>query len=136
MVAKTQDLIKQREVVFCMLHPDPRQAHTAAAVLEGVDGILALDVPRESHLKVSYNLLQITLEGIEGLLSDRGFHLDNSLMAKLRRALYHYTEDTQRENMGCPKGESNCTAKVFISSYRRREHGCRDERPDHWRRYL
>ena len=129
-------LIKQREVVFCMLHPDPQQAHTAAAVLEGVKGVLSLDVPTVSMLKVRYDLLRLTLSEIETLLSDYGFHLDNSLLNKLRRALYHYTEDTERQNMGCSSGDSNYTTKVFISSYKRREHGCRDERPNHWRRYL
>jgi len=129
-------LIKQREIAFCPLHPDPRQAHSAADVLGGMEGVRDLHVPRDTVLRVEYELLRITLEDIEQLLGQRGFHLDNSLLHKLRRALYHYTEDTERENLGCPKGESNCTAKVFISSYRRREHGCRDERPDHWRRYL
>lgn len=136
MNSRETGLIKQREVAFCMLHPDPRQAHTAGAVLEGLDGILSLDIPDPSLLKVRYDLLRLSLNEIETLLSDRGFHLDNSLLSKLRRALYHYTEDTERQNLGCPQGDSNCTTKVFISSYQRREHGCRDERPNHWRRYL
>lgn len=136
MTSRENGLIKQREVIFCMLHPDPRQAHTAAAVLDGVEGILHLEVPDPAMLKVRYDLLRLTLQQIETLLSERGFHLDNSLMNKLLRALYRYTEDNERQNLGCPAGDSNCTTKVFISSYQRREHGCRDERPNHWRRYL
>jgi hypothetical protein len=54
----------------------------------------------------------------------------------MRRALVHYTEQTQRMNMGCDRGDPNCTVKVFISRYQQREHGCRDDRPQHWRRYL
>lgn len=129
-------LIKRREVAFCTLHPDRQQAHSAAAALENVLGVRQLEVPSDALLRVEYHLLEITLADIENLLEARGFHLDNRLIVKLRRALYHYTEETQRANLGCAKGESNCTQKVFATSYKRRDHGCRDERPDHWRRYL
>ena len=129
-------LIKQREIVFCTLHPDQRQAHTAAAVLESVDGVLRIDAPENSLLCVEYHLLVITLVEIEDLLQSNGFHLDNGLVQKLKRALFHYTEETQRANLGCHQGDANCTQKVFATSYKRREHGCRDDRPDYWRRYL
>jgi len=129
-------LIKQREIVFCTLHPDRQQAHTAAAVLESVDGVLRIDAPEHSLLCVEYHLLVITLVEIEDLLQSNGFHLDNGLVQKLKRALFHYTEETQRANLGCHKGDANCTQKVFATSYKRRAHGCRDDRPDYWRRYL
>jgi hypothetical protein len=130
------DRIKRREIVFSSLHPDPRQAETAAALLEGVEGILLAE-PRTPHsLWIHYHIEITCLADIETLLGSSGFHIDNNLLNKLKRALAYYTEDTQRDNLGCPRGESNCTTKVFISSYRRREHGCRDDRPKHWRRYL
>jgi hypothetical protein len=132
----TESLIKRRDIAFCTLHPDREQAHTAAAVLEPVAGVLQLEVATAALLRVEYHLLRITLADIEDLLEARGFHLDNGLLVKLKRALYHYTEETQRTNLGCAKGESNCTQKVFATSYKRRDHGCRDDRPDHWRRYL
>ncbi len=129
-------LIKQREISFCTLHPDRAQAQTARAYLAGVTGILTASAPTDALLRVEYRLLEVTLFEIERLLEERGFHLDNRLFQKLRRALYHYTEDTQRANLGCGQGESNCTKKVFASNYKRREHGCKDDRPAHWRRYL
>jgi hypothetical protein len=130
------DLIKLREISFCTLHPDPRQAHSAAAVLEGIEGVLELEVVEDALLRVRYHLLLVTLADLETLIEQRGFHLDNRLLQKLRRALYRYTEETQRANLGCAKGESNCTRKVFATSYKLRDHGCRDDRPQHWRRYL
>jgi len=130
------DLIKLREISFCTLHPDPRQAHSAASVLEDIEGVLELEVVEDALLRVRYHLLQITLADLEALIEARGFHLDNRLLQKLRRALYRYTEETQRANLGCAKGESNCTRKVFATSYKLRDHGCRDDRPQHWRRYL
>ena len=132
----SDSLIKRREILFCPLHPDPRQAETACGLLRSMDGVLAAEVVTPNLLSVRYQLLEVTLAELEAHLEAQGLHLDNSLLHKLRRSLYHYTEETQRANLGCAKGEHNCTQKVFASNYRRRAHGCRDERPEHWRRYL
>jgi hypothetical protein len=101
-----------------------------------IEGVHRVEVVDAASVEVHYHLLMICLADIEGLLEQNGFHLDNRLVYKIRRALYHYTEETQRANLGCAKGESNCTQKVFVNRYRKREHGCQDDRPEHWRRYL
>ena len=129
-------LFKRREIAFCTLHPDPDQAGSAAALLLEVDGVESVRVIGNATIEVHYHLLAICLVDIEQTLEARGFHLDNRLVHKIRRALFHYTEETQRANLGCARGESNCTQKVFANQYRKREHGCQDDRPDHWRRYL
>jgi hypothetical protein len=129
-------LVKQREIIFGSLHPDPDQAGSAAATLIDIEGVQRVDRINAGTLLVHYHLLVICLADIESLLLQHGFHLDNGLVCKIRRALYHYTEETQRANLGCPKGDANCTQKVFVNRYRKRDHGCQDDRPDHWRRYL
>ena len=86
-------------------------------------------------LFVRYDITVVTLNILEEVLVELGFHLDNSLMYKLKRALYAYTEETQRANLGL-EGESCADRKVFIQNYLRRRHGCRDDRPEHWRGYL
>lgn len=129
-------LFKQREIAFCTLHPDPNQAGSAAAYLIEIDGIHQAEPLGKASLQVSYHLLAICLADIEALLEQGGFHLDNRLVHKIKRALYYYTEETQRANLGCAKGEANCTQKVFVNRYRKRDHGCQDDRPEHWRRYL
>jgi hypothetical protein len=136
MEPESDNLRKQREIVFCTLHPDADQAASAAALLSQIDGILQARRLDEATLEVHYELRAITLAEIETLLEERGYHLDNRLVHKIRRALFHYTEETQRANLGCAKGESNCTQKIFATTYRKRAHGCQDDRPDHWRRYL
>jgi hypothetical protein len=136
MGTRDDDRVKRREIQFSTLHPDPRQAHTAATLLEGLEGILYLEARAPLTLWVHYHLEYTCLANLEQVLDAHGLHLDNTLLFKLKRALAHYTEQTQRENLGCPRGDTNCTTKVFISSYQRRVHGCRDERPEHWRRYL
>jgi hypothetical protein len=129
-------LFKEREIAFCTLHPDPNQPGSAAELLIELGGVVQVDPLDHGTLRVTYHLLEICLADIEALLEQHGFHLDNRLMHKIKRALYRYTEDTQRANLGCAKGESNCTEKVFVNRYRNRDHGCQDVRPDHWRRYL
>ena len=129
------DLIKYREIDFVEPHPDPHQAMTALRLLEGVDGIVAVAASSPTRLQVTYQLPQLTLELLEEMLSRVGFHLDGSLMAKLRHALVYYTEDTQCANLGCTQGQSNCTVKVFVNRYQRLRHGCRDDRAPHWRDY-
>lgn len=128
--------IKHREIVFDAINPNHGQALGAAMRLADVVGIHEVRVITSEALHISYHLLEITLEQIEDGLRGAGFHLSNKLLYKLRRSLHYYTEETERANKGCPKGSSNCTRTVFIAHYQHKEHGCRDHRPDHWRRYL
>lgn len=128
-------LVKHREIRFCRLHPDSTQAHSASLLLSDIEGIHLVQPLGPHLLHVSYDISRITLVIIEGALNELGYHLDNSLMLKLKRALYYYTEETQRANLGLE--EVCCPDKqMFINRYLRRRHGCRDERPEHWRNYL
>lgn len=129
-------LVKQREILFSPLHPDPNQAQTALLALTDLEGIEYVDAPEPVRLVVRYRLPHQTLAGIEGLLRELGFHLDNSLLCKIKRALYYYTDETERANLGCPDGQCKTTRDVFVQHYRKRPHGCRDQRPMHWRNYL
>ena len=127
---------KQRDVMFNPLHDDENQASTASQMLIDLDGVVLADAISETHLIVRYDLRYFTLVDIEELLQTVGFHLDNNLLIKLKRALYQYTEETERANLGCLEGQSNSTREVFINRYQKLPHGCRDTRPDHWRNYL
>jgi len=127
---------KHREIVFDPMHPNCDQAQAAALRLADVPGLGQVQIISSIALKISYDLRRISLRQIEEALDAAGFHLSNKLIYKLRRALWYYSEETQRANAGCPRGESNCTRKVFIERYKSVNHGCRDERPEHWRKYL
>lgn len=128
--------VKQREIVFRDLHQDRNQAGTAAAFLADVEGVIRVDADTPLLVRVSYELLEVTLEQIEDALREIGLHVDNSLIFRIKRALHYYSEETQRANIGCSRGESNCTQKVFALRYQTLDHSCRDHRPEHWRRYL
>lgn len=130
------DRIKQRQIAFHALPPDSDQAHAAARFLADVDGVLHCEATTPLLLQVRYDLLKTTLEEIENALRELGMHLDGALLFRLRRAMHYYMEDTQRANWNCRHGEHNSTNQVFASRYEVLEHGCRDHRPEHWRRYL
>jgi len=129
-----EELIKHREIGFCCLHADPEQAKSAMFFFSDIDGITSLELSGTHKLNISYDIRIINLQTIEEALIELGFHLDNSLLFKLKRALYYYTEEVQQENLGCSKGQ--CTRDIFINRYERLKHGCRDDRPDYWRKYL
>ena len=127
---------KQRDVMFNPLHDNENQATTAAQMLIDLDGVILAEAVSGTHLIVRYDLRFFTLADIEELLTTVGFHLDNKLLIKLKRALYRYTEETERANLGYTDGRSNCTREAYINRYQQLPHGCRDKRPDHWRDYL
>ena len=72
---------------------------------------------------------------LETVLIRLGYHLDNRLIHRMKRALYRYSEETQRANLGVSENTDN-TTQVFVKRYSINHHGCRDKRPDHWRKYL
>lgn len=126
--------IKQREIHFDAMHPDPNQAQSAVPVLARLEGMHSAIVRSPLQLLISYDVALLTLDDILLHLSDNDFHIYNSLLCKLRQALYSYTEQTQRANLNLPHHSS--TRDLFINRYQRRPHGCRDHRPHHWRNYL
>jgi hypothetical protein len=130
------DLLRVRDLGFSEIHPDPRQVESAAQFLRHMPGVVSVQTMGPRSLQIRYDLAQACLRLVEEALADRGFHLDGSLLAKLRRAIVYYAEDTLRANLGCPRGSSNCTQRVFVDRYRHLDHGCRDQRPTHWRQYL
>ena len=128
-------LKKQREILFDSLHPDPNQAHSATQAIRELNGIDQVDVLSPTRIVVRYQLSQVTLADIEFVLRELGYHLDGSLMSKMKRALYAYTEETERANQGYTSSQQS-TRDLFIKQYQKRPHGCRDPRPAYWRGYL
>ncbi len=129
-------LTQRREIHFCGLNPHRDHAREASQLLGEQPGVIEVMPVSRLFLHVTYRLDETCLQALEELLVDNGFHLDSSLLFKLKRALYYYTERVKRDNLGCGRGSTNCTTRVFVSRYSRLPHGCRDSRPEHWRRYL
>lgn len=126
--------IKSREIQFATPHPDNNQAQSAMLLFADIRGIEKLHLLNPQCILVSYDVRELTLNMLETVLIELGFHLDNNLLVKIKRALYSYTEDTERANLGITKTSKDFSS-VFIEDYQRHPHGCRDERPKHWRQY-
>ena len=133
-MSDADDLIKRREIRFCHLHPDSNQARSALLLLSDAQGIRDISLTDATSLYITYDIRFLTLEAIEKILVRLGYHLDNRLIHRMKRALYKYSEDTQRANIGVPDAADNAT-QVFVKRYSSNHHGCRDKRPEHWRRY-
>jgi len=136
METPTHSITKVREFIFHPLQDADAPAQQALLDLGDQPGIRHLAVLGPTRLQVGYHLPQLIYLLLESLLQEKGYHLDNSLMTKLRRALWIYSEDTELANLGCPNGQCKTTRDVFIHAWRQRPHGCRDPRPEHWRHYL
>ena len=129
------DFIKRREIHFRSLNPDANDARDAVLLLMEIHGIEDIRALTHDCIQIHYDLRFITLEIIESGLQEVGFHLDNNLLFKLKRALFYYTEETQLVNLGQLHDQASSTLDVFINCYNQRQHGCRDERPLRLRHY-
>jgi len=134
-MSEAEELIKRRELRFCHLHPDPNQARSALLLLANAEGVLDISLTSEICLYITYDVRLLTLDAIEKVLTRLGYHLDNRLLYRMKRALYDYSEETQRANLGMTEAADN-TTQVFVKRYTSNHHGCRDKRPEHWRKYL
>lgn len=126
------DLEKIREIVFHDLPPG--QAEHALVLLEGLEGLVATVGSDGSRLLVRYHICEYTLEGLETALASQGFHLDNSLMSKLKRALAYFSESVQRRNVAADEPDIK-SQQAFMKVYENHLHGDRDDTPEEWRGY-
>lgn len=132
---ENEEFVKQRELIFMSVQEDSDPAHAAMQLLEDIEGINSVEHQDPLSLAITYNILKITLMDIDDALQEVGFHLDNSIISKLKRALFYFTEETQLANLGYDHANSKSTTEIFINRYNQMEHGCRDERPSHLRQY-
>jgi len=126
------DLEKNREIVF---HALPiGQVERALSLLQGMEGLTVMAGTDAHLLLVRYHVCEYTLEGLETALASQGFHLDNSLLSKLKRSLAYFCESVQRRNVAANEPDIK-SQQAFIKVYERHLHGDSDETPEEWRDY-
>ena len=126
--------LKQRTVRLAETPADPEVTESAAALLRDVRGVTEVKIVAPHKLVIRYNVRQITLQTINALLGEFGYHLRNSFFCHMMRSLCYYFEDI--ECTECKHDQAGCTRDAFINRYLTKPHGCRDHRPDYLRRYL
>lgn len=125
------DILKRREIVF---HPlPPGQVERALALLAELPA-LTVSQTGPLSLQVAYCVADYTLEGLEIALAAQGFHLEGSLLIRIRRTLAYYSERVQRENMTKPEHRTK-NYQAHMEAWNKRPHGDHDETPVEWRQY-
>ena len=130
---KDADLRKQRDILFAKFPPG--QVPEAADQLGLLEHLRAEALLQKRTVEVDYDLSDYTLRELEDHLVERGYHLDNTLMSKLVRALVHYSEDTQLHNMEAPERLIKKSHEAYIQAWEQHPHGDHDETPQDWREY-
>jgi hypothetical protein len=125
---------KERSIQFAKLPPD--QVPKASDFLNRIEHLSAEPHIEERAVSVSYDLREHSLEEIESVLEDKGFHLDSTLLSKLMRALIYYVEETQLHNLDAPhrllKKSQN---EAYTHAWEQHLHGDHDDTPPEWREY-
>lgn len=128
----SSDLVKTREICF-NITPKGQAGH-AMLLLTGLAGLEIRLSPHKNAILITYNLSLYILEELESALIAQGFHLDNSLLQKIKRAVIYFSEQVQRENIEEPEREHK-SKQVFVQSYQHHPHGDHDPTPREWREY-
>ncbi len=125
------DTQKRREIVFHAT--PPAQTARAYAQLSMLPDMVVTRVG-EYTLQVHYSVTDHTLEDLESLLVELGYHLETTLLLRLKRALIYHVERVQRENLGKPEVKTK-NYKPHMQAWEHRPHGDHDETPEEWRQY-
>jgi hypothetical protein len=124
---------KQRDIIFSRFPPG--QEPEAADLLKRHEDLTALAKMEKRAVEVEYDLREHTFRELEEQLVDRGFHLDNTLMSKLVRALVYYVEDTQLHNLGARVRPLKQSPAAYLQAWEKHPHGDHDDTPPEWREY-
>lgn len=131
---KSAPIRKERNVLFSKFPP--------GQVPEASDFLCRLDhLEVEAHVErravgVAYDLHEHSLQELEHALEDKGYHLDNTLMSKMMRALIYYVEETQLHNLDAPhRLLKKSQHEAYTHAWERHPHGDHDDTPPEWREY-
>lgn len=118
---------KHREIRFCKLKPE--QVGEAFVLLSTLPQLEVAPGTLPNGISVWYEIADHSMEMLEQLLVDRGFHLENTLYCKLIRALVYFTEETQRRNLGQPERLLKKSHDVYSKAWEHHPHGDHDDTP-------
>ncbi|MFC5301522.1 hypothetical protein [Azospira restricta] len=126
-------LHKQREILFAKFPPG--QVPEASDHLAAKEELEVVPHVEKRAVAVGYELTRYTLGDLEEELVEKGFHLDNTLLSKLTRALIHYVEETQLHNLEAPEYRLKRSDEAYVHAWEQHPHGDHDDTPPEWREY-
>ena len=123
-----------KDIEFDVEFPQQGRAPVMAklAALAGIED-LVLD---DNKLRVTYDIRQTQIEAVIELLQHAGASVVLSWYGLWRLRFRCYRESVQVQEANNEIGWDSCVREIYVSRYRHRRHGRRDDRPRHWRQYL
>lgn len=119
--------LKHREIKFD--HVRPEQMEEARLLLSAIPELDVEPGHAEHSLYVGYDIHHHTLQGLETTLIRSGFHLDNSVIHQMGRAVIYFCEETQLRNLQQPERLIKQSHEVYSKVWEQRPHGDHDETP-------
>jgi len=108
------------------------RAQTNLPLLPGLEEVSLSD----DRLSATYEVPAINAATVVEALEASGVTPVLSWLERLRLWLRYYREAIFEENLNDESGWESCVREIYVSRYRHRRHGRRDDRPRHWRQYL
>jgi hypothetical protein len=123
-----------KDIEFDVEFPQQGRAPVMAklAALAGIED-LVLD---DNKLRVVYDIRETQLEAVIEFLQHAGASVVLSWYGLWRLRFRCYRESVQAQEANNEIGWDSCVREIYVSRYRHRRHGRRDDRPRHWRQYL
>lgn len=131
---KPAPIRKERNILFAKFPPG--QVPEASGYLGKLEHLEVEPRNERRIVEVAYDLHEHSLQELEGTLEDKGYHLDNTLMSKMMRALIYYIEETQIHNLDAPdRPMKRSQSEAYTNAWERHPHGDHDDTPPEWREY-
>lgn len=131
---KSAPIRKERNLLFSKFPPG--QVPEASDYLGKLEHLEVEAHVERRAVGVAYDLHEHSLQELEGALEDKGYHLDNTLMSKMMRALIYYVEETQLHNLDAPhRLLKKSQHEAYTHAWERHPHGDHDDTPPEWREY-
>lgn len=128
------EAVKHRELVFAS--EPPGQAERAFELLKGLDNFQVERSADPNRLRISYSLLDYSLQGVEQALIEEGFRLDGAALSQIENKLIRYRERVEFHNLIVPQWPTQGREReVFVKAYERHLHGDHDDTPEELREY-
>lgn len=91
--------------------------------------------PSDDTLTVSYDLRETDAASILEFAKVNGLATKLNRYERLKAWLRCYREAILKDDLNNAMGWDNFVREIYVSRYRHRRHGRRDDRPRHWRQY-
>lgn len=104
------------------------------SALEAMSGVISANVTNDS-LSVEYDLRKVSLCAIRALLTQHKLALCENIRERISRWLIEYREAIRQAEQFVDYGWDAWIQDAYVSRYRLRRHGQRDDRLTNWRQY-